>query len=115
MSVIVAARVFKTKAHVVPHQLFQRQRLVQLDVFHPASLAFADLQRALRASQDLIFRIQDLQNQLSRAGPRRTIRNGDMQDAMRVSSRKISASRLKAGNHNNGGSNDNQRRKKTQP
>jgi hypothetical protein len=70
----------------MPHQIVDRQRLLQLDLTLQVSVPRRDFRPLLSAAENLIFRIQDFYCELSGSGMQGIERNGDSQPTLRVSS-----------------------------
>ena len=70
----------------MPHQIVNRQRLLQLDLTLQLSVPRRDFDPLLGVAQNLIFRIQDFHGELSGSGMQGIVRNGDSQQTLRVSS-----------------------------
>ena len=68
----------------MPHQIVQRQRLLQLDLVLPPSISPGYINLPLGAAQHVVFRIQNFRRQLSGSGAGSMVSNGQVQQSMRI-------------------------------
>jgi hypothetical protein len=63
----------------MPHQIVQRQRLLQFDLVLPAPLPPGDFNVPLGVAEDVVFRIKDFDRQLSSPSAVSMVGNSKMQ------------------------------------